>query len=66
MSQKNAAIINRLKAAYENHLGDLRTAIENNLVHFEAVLAKQNVTDIKIARTEVTNFLDELDSLDVF
>jgi len=63
---ENAAIINRLKAAYENHLGDLRTAIENNLVHFEAVLAKQNVTDIKIARTEVTNFLDELDSLDVF
>ena len=63
---ENAAIINRLKAAYENHLGDLRTAIENNLVHFEAVLAKQNVTDIKLARTEVTNFLDELDSLDVF
>lgn len=63
---ENAAIINRLKAAYENHLGDLRTAIENNLVHFEAVLAKQNTTDIKLARSEVTTFLDELDSLDVF
>jgi len=63
---ENAAIINRLKAAYENHLGDLRTAIENNLVRFEAILAKQNTTDIKLARTEVTQFLDELDSLDVF
>jgi len=63
---ENAAIINRLKAAYENHLGDLRTAIENNLVHFEAVLAKQNTTDIKLARTNVIEFLDEIDSLDVF
>ncbi len=63
---ENAAIINRLKAAYENHLGDLRTAIENNLVQFEAVLAKQNTTDIKLARTNVTEFLNEIDSLDVF
>ena len=63
---ENAAIINRLKAAYENHLGDLRTAIENSLVQFEAVLAKQNTTDIKLARSEVAQFLDEIDSLDVF
>jgi len=38
---ENAAIVNRLKAAYENHLGDIRRAIENNLVQFEAVLSKQ-------------------------
>ena len=63
---ENAAIINRLKAAYENHLGDVRRAIENKLVEFEAILAKQNVTDIKLVRTEVTEFLNDLDNLDVF
>lgn len=63
---ENAAIINRLKAAYENHLGDIRAAIENNLVQFETTLSKQNTTDIKLARTDVTAFLDELDSMDVF
>ena len=63
---ENAATINRIKAAYENHLGDIRTIIENNLVQFEQVLAKQNETDIKLARETVTKFLDELDAMDVF
>ena len=63
---ENAAVINRLKAAYENQLGDIRTAIENHLVQFEAILAKQNDTDIKLARASVTEFLDEIDRLDVF
>ncbi len=63
---ENAAIINRLKAAYENHLGDVRSAIEHNLVQFEQVLSKQNDTDIKLARNDVTAFLDQLDNMDVF
>jgi molecular chaperone HscC len=63
---ENAAIINRLKAAYENHLGDIRTTIENNLVQFEATLAKQNTTDIKLARVAMTEFLDDIDRMDVF
>jgi len=63
---ENAAIINRLKAAYENHLGDIRTAIENHLVRFEQILTKQNTTDIKVAREDVVKFLDELDKMDVF
>jgi len=63
---ENAAIINRLKAAYENHLGEIRGAIEHNLVQFEAVLAKQNDTDIKLARASVIKFLDDLDAMDVF
>lgn len=63
---ENAAIINRLKAAYENHLGDIRTAIENNLVQFEATLTKQNTTDIKLARSAMSDFLDDLDRMDVF
>jgi molecular chaperone HscC len=63
---ENAAIINRLKAAYENHLGDIRSAIEHNLVQFEHVLGKQNTTDIKLAREAAVKFLDELDSMDVF
>ncbi|GGX57214.1 molecular chaperone HscC [Litorimonas cladophorae] len=63
---ENAAIINRLKAAYENHLGDIRAAIEHNLVQFEHVLSKQNDTDIKLARDAAVKFLDELDRMDVF
>ena len=63
---ENAATINRLKAAYENHLGDIRNAIENYLVQFEHILSKQNETDIKLIRKEVTDFLDELDRMDVF
>lgn len=63
---ENAAVINRLKAAYENHLGDIRGAIEHNLVQFERVLSKQNETDIKLAREGVVKFLDDLDSMDVF
>ena len=63
---ENAAIINRLKAAYANHLGDLRHSIEHNLTQFEQVLAKQNETDIKLAREQIKSFLDELDAMDVF
>jgi len=63
---ENAATINRLKAAYENHLGDIRNTIENYLVQFEHILSKQNETDIKLIRKEVTDFLDELDRMDVF
>ncbi len=63
---ENAAIINRLKAAYENHLGDVRSAIEHNLIRFEHVLSKQNTTDIKIAREDAVRFLDDIDRLDVF
>ena len=59
-------MINRLKASYENHLGDIRTAIENHLVRFEHILAKQNDTDIKLARKDVTEFLDDIDRMDVF
>jgi molecular chaperone HscC len=63
---ENAAVINRLKAAYENHLGDIRAAIENHLVQFEHTLSKQNDTDIKLNRESVTEFLDDLDRMDVF
>jgi len=63
---ENAAIINRLKAAYANHLGDIRDNIQHNLTQFEHVLAKQNETDIKLAREQIKRFLDDLDSMDVF
>ena len=63
---ENAAVINRLKASYENHLGDIRAAIENHLVRFEHILTKQNDTDIKLARQAVTEFLDDIDRMDVF
>lgn len=63
---ENAEITARLKAAYEKHLGDIRAHIDQNLTRFEAVLEKQNDTDIEILRRELTQWLDELDSLDVF
>ena len=63
---ENAVVINRLKAAYENHLGDIRRAIENHLAQFEHTLSKQNDTDIKLNRKNVTEFLDDLDRMDVF
>ena len=63
---ENAAIINRLKAVYANHLGDIRESIQHNLTQFEQVLAKQNETDIKLAREQIKRFLDDLDSMDVF
>ena len=63
---ENMAIIARLKRAYENHLGDIRRQIDQNLTMFETTLAKQNDTDITAAREEVTKWLDEIDNLDVF
>jgi molecular chaperone HscC len=63
---ENAVVINRLKAAYENHLGDIRMDIENRLAQFEHTLSKQNDTDIKLNRKSITEFLDDLDRMDVF
>jgi len=63
---ENAEIIARLKAAYENHLGETRKLMEYWLTEFEQVLAKQNDTDIAEAREKLTEELDKFDSLDIF
>jgi len=63
---ENAAVVARLKAAYENHLGNIRDHINHNLTQFEAVLEKQNDTDIQLQREDLTKWLDELDAMDVF
>lgn len=63
---ENAELTARLKAAYENHLGDIRTHINHLLTQFESVLEKQNDTDIQLMRTELTRWLDELEAADVF
>lgn len=63
---ENAEIIARLKAAYENHLGETRQLMEYWLTEFEKVLAKQNETDITEARGTLTAELDKFDSLDIF
>ncbi|MEP6343366.1 MAG: molecular chaperone HscC [Maricaulaceae bacterium] len=63
---ENLAIIARLKRAYENHLGDIRRQIDQNLTYFETTLAKQNDTDIAAAREKVIKWLEEIDNLDVF
>lgn len=63
---ENAEIIARLKAAYENHLGETRTLMEYWLTQFEQVLAGQNETDIAEARETLMAELDKFDSLDIF
>ena len=63
---ENAEIIARLKAAYENHLGETRKLMEYWLSEFEQVLEGQNDTDIKDARDKLTEELDKFDQMDIF
>lgn len=63
---ENSALIARLERAYENQLGDLRQAIGYRLTEFQALLERQNDTDIEIMRTQVGEWLAEIESMDVF
>lgn len=63
---ENAEIIARLKAAYENHLGETRKLMEYWLTEFEQVLAGQNDTDIAQAREKLSAELDKFDQMDIF
>jgi len=63
---ENTALTARLKRSYENHLSDTRDAINSKLTEFEIILEKQNETDIKIVRDEITQWLDQLDAMDIF
>ncbi len=63
---ENTALISRFERAYENSLGDLRQQIGQGLAQFQAILDGQNDTDIKMAREQFSQFLTEIENMDVF
>ncbi|MEE9347014.1 MAG: Hsp70 family protein, partial [Robiginitomaculum sp.] len=63
---ENTAIISRFERAFENQLGEVRERIGHNLAQFKAVLDKQNETDITLARDGASEWLDHIESADVF
>jgi molecular chaperone HscC len=63
---ENTAIISRFERAFENTLGDTRQMIGQNLAEFKAILDKQNETDIKVAREGASEWLEHIESADVF
>ena len=64
--QENAAIIARLRAAYENSLGDQRQQIGHILAQFEAVLHTHDKRQIQDARAQIEEILSRLEGEDVF
>ncbi|MGE6698891.1 Hsp70 family protein [Hyphomonas sp. NPDC076900] len=64
--QENAAIIARLRAAYENSLGELRQEIGHILAQFEAVLHTHDKRQIQDARTQIEEILSRVEGEDVF
>lgn len=64
--QENAAIIARLRAAYENSLGELRQQIGHILAQFEAVLHTHDKRQIQDARAQIEEILSRVEGEDVF
>jgi len=63
---ENATIIARLERAYENQLGDIRKIISHRLTEFQGVLEAQKETDIELARKELSEWLDQIENMDIF
>jgi len=55
-----------LKANYENQLGPVRDHIQYLLRQFDQVLENQNDTDIDLLRGEISAWLEDLESQDIF
>lgn len=64
--QENAALIARMKAAYENSLGDRRQSIGRLIAEFEAVLGRQDVREINEARRQIEQIIVNYEGGDVF
>lgn len=64
--QENAAIIARLRAAYENSLGDQRHHVGHILAQFEAVLHTHDKRQIQDARAQIEEILSRFEGEDVF
>lgn len=63
---ENTALIARLERAYENQLGTTRQFIGQRLSEFQAVLDKQNDTDISMSRDEIGKWLEDIENMDIF
>ena len=64
--QENAALIARMKAAYENSLGDRRQSIGRLIAEFEAVLGRQDAREINEARRQIEQIIVNYEGGDVF
>jgi len=63
---ENTALVARLERAYENQIGDIRQLVGRRLTEFQAVLDRQNDTDIDMAREQIGGWLEEIENMDVF
>lgn len=64
--QENAALIARMKAAYENSLGDRRQSIGRLIAEFEAVLGRQDAREINETRRQIEQIIVNYEGGDVF
>jgi len=59
--QKNQLLISRAERLFESRLSDQRQMIQSNLRYFEEILEKQEVKAIEQARSEFSDFLEDLE-----
>ena len=64
--QENAALIARMRAAYENSLGDKRQSVGRLIAEFEAVMARQDPREINEARRQIEQIIGNFERDDVF
>jgi molecular chaperone HscC len=64
--QENAALIARLRAAYENLLGDKRQSVGRLIAEFEAVLSRQDSREINEMRRQIEQIIGNFERDDVF
>ena len=64
--QENAALIARLRAAYENLLGDKRQSVGRLIAEFEAVLSRQDPREINEMRRQIEQIIGNFERDDVF
>ncbi len=64
--QENAALIARMRAAFENSLGDKRASVGRLIAEFEGVMARQNPREIAEARRNIEAIIGNFERDDVF
>ena len=64
--QENAALIARMRAAYENLLGDKRQSVGRLIAEFEGVLSRQDAREINEARRNIEQIIGNFERDDVF
>ncbi len=64
--QENAALIARMRAAFENTLGDRRQSVGRLIAEFEGVMSRQDPREINEARRNIEAILGNFERDDVF